>query len=127
MLTAALRDQPCPECGQAGVPLNGGVVASAMSFVVFTTHRSDTVIACPDCLGKEARRAAGKTAVLGWWGLPWGPIQSVRSLAHDLRTLRQRGRDKPSSALRTLVRKSPGVATVMAARAARPAAAPGEA
>lgn len=113
-LVAAIQKRPCPECGRTDRPLNGGVVADAKSFVLFTTHDQHTVIACPDCLAGQAKRAAIVTALLGWWGFPFGPIQSVKSLRHDIRTIRQIHRDEPSEALRSFVEQNPGVATAIA-------------
>ena len=115
VLVAAIQKQPCPECGQTDRPLNGGVVADAKSFVVFTTFDQRTAVACPDCLAAQAKRAAFITAAFGWWGIPSGPIQSVKALRRDLRTIRQRERDEPSEALRAFVENNPGVATAMAA------------
>ena len=113
-LVAAIRKQPCPECGQTRRPLNGGEVADAKSFVLFTTFDSHTAVACPDCLARRAKRSAVVTALFGWWGIPWGPFYSVKALRRDIRTIRQRDRDDPSDALRTFVEEQPGVATMIA-------------
>ena len=113
-LIAAIQRQPCPECGRTDRPINGGEVADTKSFVLFTTYNSETAIACPDCLAARAKRAAFVTAALGWWGFPFGPIQSVKALRRDFRTIRQQERDEPSDALRTFVEQNPGVATALA-------------
>lgn len=121
VLVAAIQALPCPECGRTNRPTNAGEIADAKSFVFFTTYHAETGIACPDCLATRAKRAALVTGLLGWWGFPFGPIQSVKALRRDLRTMRQRDDDAPSEALRTFVEQHPGLATTLAARAAPPA------
>ena len=112
-LVAAIQKQPCPQCGRTDRPINGGEVADAKSFILFTTYDSHIAIACPDCLAAKAKRAALVTAALGWWGFPFGPIQSVKALRRDFRTIRQRDRNEPSDALRTFVEQNPGVASAI--------------
>ena len=121
LLVAAIQKQPCPECGRTNRPLHGGEVARATSFVLFTTYACHTAIGCPACLAAQARRAALVTAAFGWWGFPAGPIQSVRAIRRDLRTIRQRERDAPSEALRAFVEANPGLATALAEGASVPA------
>lgn len=116
-LVAAIRAQPCPECGQADRPLNGGEIAMAKSYILMSTTNRHTAIACPDCLARQARRAAITTAILGWWGLPFGPIYTIGALRRSLRTLRQRHDDHASDALRVFVEQNPGVATSLASGA----------
>ncbi len=108
-LVGHLRQQPCPECGRTDQPLNAGIVATAKSFLIVTLYNRRTLIACPDCLVRSARSAAIVTALLGWWGFPFGPIRSVQSLFYDIRTLRQARQDEPTQALQAFVRANPGV------------------
>lgn len=117
LLAAAIQRLPCPECGRAEAPINAGIVADAASFVLFTTDNREVVIACADCRGTRAKRAIWKTALFGWWGFPWGPIQSVRALRHDIRTLRQRGASAPTVALMQWIHDHPGPATLLASGA----------
>ena len=114
LLAAAIQRLACPDCGRTDRLLNGGVVARARSFVLFTTDDRETVIACPDCRAARATRALWTTALLGWWGFPWGPVQSVRALRHDVQTLRQRDRREPTPALLAWVTKHPGAAVALA-------------
>jgi hypothetical protein len=113
LLVDAVQKRPCPECGQTARPLNGGLVATAKSFVVFTAFSQHTLVACPECLTAEAKRASLVTMALGWWGLPSGPIQSIKALSRNRATVNQGARDEPSEVLREFVASNPGVATAM--------------
>lgn len=109
-LAADVRALPCLECGRTGVPLNAGDVSRTMSFLLFTTHTVETLVACPECLGRRAQSALITSVALGWWGLPWGPIRTVQSIAANVRTLRTRASAEPTPALRQFVRDYPSVA-----------------
>ncbi|GAB5536457.1 MAG: hypothetical protein Rubg2KO_27060 [Rubricoccaceae bacterium] len=113
-LVASVQKQTCPECDRDDRPLNGGVIAVAKSFILFTVYDQETIIACPDCLAVRAKRSAWITAILGWWGFPFGPIQTVKALRHNRRTIRQRERDSPSDALHAFATQHPGVVTAIA-------------
>ncbi len=67
-----LRDLPCPICGNTHEKLNGTISHTVKSFIIFTTYGTEPTIACPDCLDKKNDDAILSTALLGWWGVPWG-------------------------------------------------------
>jgi len=67
-----LRDLPCPICENTIEKLNGTILHTVKSFIFFTTSSAETTIACPDCLDKKNNDAIFSTALLGWWGIPWG-------------------------------------------------------
>jgi len=74
-----LQNLPCPRCGKTSKKLNGGQMAEAVSVIIFSTLTTYVSIACPQCLDELSDKAQTKTALLGWWGIPWGPIRSVRA------------------------------------------------
>jgi len=78
--TDLLRKQSCPICDSTAQPLNATMVASVMSFIVFTHYKKELVIGCPDCLDKQNNNAMLKSALMGWWSLPWGLIRTPKSL-----------------------------------------------
>ena len=45
------------------------------------------------------------SSLLGWWGIPWGPIYTVGSLATNLKG----GKDVTKEVLRSLNNQSPGL------------------
>lgn len=77
---ALLRAQPCPVCRSSAQPLNASVTQRVLSFVVMTTWKKQLVIACPPCLDKLHQQAMTSTALLGWWGFPWGVPRTIDAL-----------------------------------------------
>jgi hypothetical protein len=75
------RHRPCPRCGVQGKTLNGVVAAVARSFIVTSTVRTRLVIGCSSCIKTELERLSKQSLLFGWWGIPWGPVYTVRALA----------------------------------------------
>jgi hypothetical protein len=67
-----LRELPCPVCANTTEKLNGTITHTVKSFIVFTSYETKPAIACPNCLDKMNNQAMVSTALLGWWGIPWG-------------------------------------------------------
>jgi hypothetical protein len=77
----------------------------AMSFLVITLKRPSDIY-----FVRSNEKAIVKglpytflTLVLGWWGIPWGPIYSIQSLAKNLGG----GTDVTKEVIASLVSKSP--------------------
>jgi hypothetical protein len=71
-----LRELPCPICGDSFYKLNGTIVHTVKSMLVFTVSSAEPIIACPPCLDKNNDDAITSTALMGWWGIPWGIIKT---------------------------------------------------
>lgn len=112
-LVTAIRRLPCPRCGRNDRLLNGGEIAVARSFVVFTTYDCEMTIACPDCLVDQARKAKRVTALLGWWGIPSGPIRAIQAISCNEMTILKSDRKEASDVLTRWVESNPGLATTM--------------
>jgi len=80
-----LQKQPCPVCNTKTKRLNAGMTSETVSAILFSTSRKSLYIACPDCLNRFKSNANSKTLMLGWWGLPWGPIRTIQSLMFNSR------------------------------------------
>lgn len=80
-----LRNLPCPICGGTIEKLNATIVSNVMSFIVFTHQSKEVTIACPRCLNKQNNNAMIKTALLGWWGIPFGLIRTPAALIFNAR------------------------------------------
>jgi hypothetical protein len=78
----------CPSCGSTIERLNATMTAEVMSFVFFTTYNKKIKVGCPHCLDKANNSALTKTAILGWWGLPWGIIRTPQAIALNLKSKR---------------------------------------
>ncbi|RYU81010.1 hypothetical protein [Hymenobacter persicinus] len=77
---ALLQAQPCPLCQSAARPLNATITSKVLSFLVMTTQKKAFAIACPGCLDTLSREANTSSALLGWWGVPWGLIRTPQAL-----------------------------------------------
>ncbi|ESU20481.1 hypothetical protein FEDK69T_30050 [Flavobacterium enshiense DK69] len=75
-LSQKLRSLPCPLCGSKTAKLNGTIMHTVKSFIVFSSFRKEPIIACPDCLDKKNEESIASTALLGWWGIPGGILQT---------------------------------------------------
>jgi len=75
-----LRNLPCPFCGSSEQKLNATITSNVVSFIVFTHQQKEVKIGCPRCLNKQNNNAMVKTALLGWWGLPWGILRTPKAL-----------------------------------------------
>ena len=75
-----LQGQPCPICRSSSQRLNAALTSKVISFIVMTTWKKQFAIACPTCLDKLNRDASISTALLGWWGFPWGIIRTIQAL-----------------------------------------------
>jgi hypothetical protein len=100
---ALLQAQPCPVCHATAQPLNATVTSKVLSFLVLTTWKKQFAIACPTCLDKLNRAASTSSAVLGWWGLPWGVIRTVQALAFNAKMAKANHLPYPNDLLKAFV------------------------
>ena len=75
------RRRPCPRCGVQGKRLNGVVAAVARGFIVISFIRTKLVVGCSSCINAELARLSKQSVLFGWWGIPWGPVHTMRALA----------------------------------------------
>jgi predicted nucleic-acid-binding Zn-ribbon protein len=90
----------CPSCGNTSNRLNATMTGEVISFVFFTQYRKKIKVACPDCLDKANNNALLKSAVLGWWGIPWGIIRTPQAIAVNLKNKRTNHLDTHNDFLR---------------------------
>lgn len=80
-----VRDLPCPICNTTDDKLNGTMVHTLKSFIVFSYSQAEPLIGCSSCLDKANNRAILSTALLGWWGIPWGVIKTPIYIFRNLK------------------------------------------
>lgn len=90
---------PCQECGADPGRVNSYMWV--MSFVILTRHAKYDACLCRRCATRVGLTELGKSAVLGWWGIPWG-ILTFQALWIDLRSLSRWSR-VPRAALLAIV------------------------
>jgi len=87
----------CPLCGSDHERLNASKVVTVKSFIVATTTEKPLIIACPDCIRANAKGALITSLLLGWWGIPWGPISTLGSIVDNVMALNSKKYNELSS------------------------------
>ncbi|QEC79109.1 hypothetical protein [Mucilaginibacter ginsenosidivorax] len=104
-----IRNQPCPVCSSTAQPLNAIVIGSVKSFIILTQYKKKLMIACPSCLQQANQRATSSTALMGWWGLPWGIIRTSQALFRNMKANKIIRTEEPSDNLVSFVKTNVGV------------------
>src|SRR5712691_4447206 len=80
----------CQKCGAVDSTLTVSVFNYAASAVFFSVRRvGSSGIFCASCRRKEAIKWSLLTGLVGWWGIPWGPIFTIQTLVRNARGGRQ--------------------------------------
>jgi hypothetical protein len=76
----------CRKCGKVDSTLRASAFTYALSALVISLRRSaSSGIFCRSCRRKEGIKWSLLTSVVGWWGVPWGPIFSIQSIVRNLK------------------------------------------
>ena len=94
-----LRALPCPICGDTLTRLNGTVSHTVKSFIIFTSYGTEPTIACPSCLDEKNNNAIVSTALLGWWGFPWGLLKTPLYIYRNIKAKTQNKVDHSNDTL----------------------------
>jgi hypothetical protein len=94
----------CPKCGGTG-PVDVYVTHTVWSALLLTQWKSTPEVSCRSCGRKSQWIGVASSALLGWWGFPWGlvftPIQIAKNLAAIARSA---DASTPSPELEKIVR-----------------------
>jgi hypothetical protein len=101
--TELLRGLPCPVCKSTNAKLNATMTGTVVSILVVTNYEKELKIACPDCLDKANNAAVVKSAMLGWWGFPFGLIRTPQALLFNNKMKKQNRMSGPSDLLTAFV------------------------
>ncbi|WP_419701777.1 hypothetical protein [Mucilaginibacter sp. NFX135] len=104
-----IRSQSCPTCGDTSQQLNAALSGTVISIIIFIHYKKAFSIGCPACLKKTNQAATLKTALLGWWGLPWGLIRTPEALIKNIRTSKRLNTNEASDILVDFVRNNAGI------------------
>ena len=55
------------------------------------------------------RKANIKSALLGWWGIPWGPINTIRSFLFNLSMKKNNRTKKPNEIFASFIVNNIGI------------------
>jgi hypothetical protein len=78
----------CPLCGSTTERLNATITGEVMSFILVTHFSKKLKVACPSCLDSANNKALTTTAILGWWGIPWGIIRTIQFINLNVKNKR---------------------------------------
>lgn len=98
-----IRAHSCPVCHSKTKRLNATIVGKVSSFIIYSSYEKEIKIACSDCLDEFHRKANINSALFGWWGIPWGPINTISSLLFNNKMKRAYHRKNPSEVLTKFV------------------------
>jgi hypothetical protein len=96
-----IRQLNCPNCGISHTPLNATMTSEVMSFILFTQWHQKLEVGCPSCLDKANENALTKTALLGWWGIPWGFIRTIQAIGQNVKNKKTNHSNTPNDFLRS--------------------------
>ncbi len=97
------RGLDCPACGSSAQPLNATLTAEVQSYIFLTRYNKKLKVACPDCLDKASNKALLTTALLGWWGIPWGLIRTPVALYRNFKSKQSNRLEETNNYLRAFV------------------------
>jgi hypothetical protein len=98
-LSQKLRSLPCPLCGSKTAKLNATIMHTAKSFIFFSFFRKEPIIGCPDCLDKKNQESITSSALLGWWGIPWGILKTPFYIYNNIKEKKQNRISQPNETL----------------------------
>jgi hypothetical protein len=79
----AVHSGECPQCGGMG-PVDVHRAHTVYSFISVTKWQSVPIVSCRGCATRQQYRSILKSALLGWWGVPYGllltPLQIGRNI-----------------------------------------------
>jgi hypothetical protein len=74
----------CSVCRRVSAQPRYVIYRHVISAIFMTWRVVHQGIYCSECGAKKAYRASLKTWLLGWWGIPWGPIFSLHAIVSNL-------------------------------------------
>lgn len=74
----------CEQCGLKTPHLRVVLIHWVWSALLFTRHGHTPKLLCPSCAHNQLAVASVKAGVLGWWGVPFGPLLTPVTLWKNL-------------------------------------------
>ena len=106
---AILRNHPCPNCESKTQKINATMIGRVVSMLIMTNYEKSLKVACSDCLDQMHSKANKKSVLLGWWGIPWGPIQTIRSFIYNSSMKKNNRTEKPNEIFVSFVVSNIGI------------------
>ncbi|MFI2744148.1 hypothetical protein ACG2LH_15550 [Zhouia sp. PK063] len=103
-----LRKHKCPNCNSKTNHINVSITGRVISVLIFTSYKKSLKVACPNCLDEMHNNANMVSAVAGWWGIPWGPINTIRSFIFNAK-MKKNNRLEASDLYKSFILSNIGV------------------
>jgi hypothetical protein len=122
-LVQRVHEGRCPVCNGEG-PIDVQLSHEVWSAMVLTRWVSRSRLACHRCGNKARTKAILSSAVLGWWGIPWGLIVTPMQIFRNISGIMSGPPTAPSPQMRNIVVKRLGAQLSQQRAAAQLAAQP---
>ena len=73
----------CSSCRRPTAQPRNVVFRSVVSVLITTVTTPIQGIFCSDCARKAGLRASIISGIFGWWGVPWGPINTIKEIVRN--------------------------------------------
>lgn len=73
----------CERCGRLDSTLRATSFIYTISVILMTFRRGSGGVYCSSCRKKEGVKWTLVSAVMGWWGFPWGPIYTLQAIGRN--------------------------------------------
>ena len=70
----------CSRCGRQDETIRLTLMYYVISLLLITYRRGSSGIWCQKCRAFEAAKWTCLSGLLGWWGVPWGPVYTIQAL-----------------------------------------------
>lgn len=74
----------CSICHKVSAQPRYAIYRHVISLLLVTQRSGVQGIFCSECGAKQAYKASLRTWLLGWWGIPWGPIYSLHAVFSNM-------------------------------------------
>jgi hypothetical protein len=110
----------CPICNGDG-PIDVQLSHEVWSAFFLTRWVTKSKIACQRCGNKARTKALLSSALLGWWGIPWGLLITPMQIIRNISGLSAGAPSAPSSKLKRIVMQRLGAQALQQSAAQLPA------
>lgn len=70
----------CSACKKVTAQPRFVTFRSVASFILATNTKSTSAVYCSSCASSAGLRASAISAAFGWWGVPWGPLLTIKEI-----------------------------------------------
>lgn len=72
----------CSQCHKEVAQPRYLIFRSVVSLIIVTITPTEGIF-CSNCAAKVSLRNTLISSIFGWWGIPWGPLQTIKEVFHN--------------------------------------------